>query len=123
MPKSRTPRELLLAALDRRRLTGFRSSDEMAWVVFPPQQEGGASLEVIHVARANRFRVVSSETSEASTVPATTLGEFRTGDAAAECVEDALLVDDAGGHTNGRLTESASSATNRTTGGAAPSRS
>lgn len=93
MPKTRTPRDLLLAALERRRLTGFRVSRELAWVIFPPQCEGGSSLEVIHVPRLNRFRVVSSDTSQVSTVPATTLGDFRSSDAAAACVEDALTAD------------------------------
>ena len=35
MPKSRTPRELLLAALERRQLRGFRASPDAAWVLFP----------------------------------------------------------------------------------------
>jgi hypothetical protein len=90
VPKSRTPRELLLAALEHRRLTGYRSSEEMAWVVFPPRREGDASLEVIHMPRVNRFRVVSSDTCETTTTGATTIGEFRSGDAAAACIEDAL---------------------------------
>ena len=91
MPKTRTPRDLLIAALERRRLTGFRASQELAWVVFPPAQEGGTSLEVMHLPRVNRFRVVSSETSDSSTTPATTLGDFRSGEAAAACVEDLLI--------------------------------
>lgn len=90
MPKSRTPRELLLTALERRRITGFRASTEVAWVVFPPQEEGGTSLAVMHMPRSNKFRVVSSETSQSATSGATTLGEFRSGDAAAACIEDAL---------------------------------
>jgi hypothetical protein len=90
VPKTRTPRELLLAALEHRRLTGFRSSEEMAWVVFPPRREGDASLEVIHMPRVNRFRVISSATGETVTSGATTLGEFRSGEAAAACIEDAL---------------------------------
>ena len=98
MPKTRTPRELLLTALERRRLTGFRSSRELAWVVFPPKRDGGSSLEVLHVPRANRFRVISSDTSEASTSAATTLGEFRSVDAAPACIEDALVSDS---NTNG----------------------
>lgn len=98
VPKTRTPRELLHAALERRRLTGFRSSRELAWVVFPPKQDGGSSLEVLHVPRVNRFRVISSDTSDASTLAATTLGEFRSVDAAAACIEDALVSDS---NTNG----------------------
>lgn len=90
MPQKRTPREMLLAALERRRLTGYRSSREMAWVVFPPRREGEASLQILHVARTGRFRVVSAETEELSTVPATTLGEFKSGEDAAACVADAL---------------------------------
>lgn len=90
VPNVRTPRDLLLAALERRHLTGFRSSRELAWVVFPPQDDGAVSLEVIHVPRVNRFRVVSMETNGASTAPATTLGEFKNSDDAAACVEDAL---------------------------------
>jgi hypothetical protein len=92
VPKTRTPRDLLLAALDHRRLTGYRSSEEMAWVVFPPRREGEVSLEVLHMPRVNRFRVVSSDTCESSTAAATTLGEFRSSDAAAACIEDALSV-------------------------------
>ena len=98
VPKTRTPRELLLTALERRRLTGFRASRELAWVVFPPKRDGGSSLEVLHVPRVNRFHVVSSDTSEASTSAATTLGEFRSVDAAAACIEDALVSD---ANTNG----------------------
>jgi hypothetical protein len=106
VPKTRTPRELLLAALERRRLTGFRSSRELAWVVFPPVQEGGTSLEVMHLPRVNRYRVISSETNEASTTPATTLGDFRSGEAAAALVEDVLAADVQGlvngtAHANG----------------------
>lgn len=90
MPNARTPRELLLTALERRRLTGFRASNEVAWVVFPPRRDGGATLAVLHIPRSNTFRVVSSETSQGATGGSTTLGDFRTGDAAAACVEDAL---------------------------------
>lgn len=90
MPKSRTPRDLLLAALERRRLTGFRASRDAAWVVFPPRHEGGELLAVVHVPRANRFRVVSSQTQACSTAAATTLGNFRSSEAAAACVEAAL---------------------------------
>jgi hypothetical protein len=90
VPKSRTPRELLLAALERRRLTGFRASEETAWVLFPPQRAGGNALAVLHLPRVNRFRVVSSQTGEWSTTPASTIGDFRSSDAAAACVEDAL---------------------------------
>jgi len=97
VPETRTPRELLLAALERRHLTGFRASPDAAWVVFPPAQEGGAVLEVIHLPRANRFRVVSSQAAGQSGISATTLGNFRTGDDAAACIEDALLSN--GNHT------------------------
>lgn len=90
MPNNRTPRELLLAALERRQLTGYRASRELAWVVFPAYEEGGTSLEVIHVPRLDRFRVVSIDTSAASTSPATTIGDFGDSDAAAACVQDAL---------------------------------
>jgi hypothetical protein len=100
VPKSRTPRDLLLAALERRRLTGYCASQDLAWVVFPPQQEGGARVEVIHLPRANRFRVVSSATSQSSTAPATTLGTFRSSEAAAACVQDALAAVDAAGHAD-----------------------
>lgn len=90
MPTTRTPRDLLLAALDRRRLTGYRASREMAWVVFPPQNDGEASLEVIHSVREDRFRVVSTDTRPTSTTAATTLGIFKNSEDAAECVADAL---------------------------------
>lgn len=93
MPKTRTPRELLLAALERRQLTGFRASPDAAWVLFPPNQEGGAVLEVIHLPRANRFRVVSSQAAGQSGITATTLGNFRSSQAAVACIEDALLSD------------------------------
>ena len=81
---------MLLTALERRRLTGFRVSPDAAWVLFEPQAEGGSVVEVIHVPRANRFRVVSSPTRLASTDNATTLGDFASSEAAAACVEDAL---------------------------------
>jgi hypothetical protein len=90
VPKTRTPRELLLAALERRRLTGFRASPDAAWVMFDPADDGGATVEVIHLPRANRFRVVSSHTAGMVTSTATTLGNFRSCEAAAACVEDAL---------------------------------
>ena len=90
VPLSRTPRDLLLAALERRRLTGYRSSPEWAWVVFPPAREGGASLQVLHDPRKRRYRVVSSPTADFFTADTDTLGEFKDSDAAAECVEDAL---------------------------------
>ena len=90
MPKSRTPRDLLLAALERRQLRGFRASPDAAWVIFPPAEEGGAVVEVIHLPRARRFRVVSSHTSGQAGTQTTTLGNFRSSDAAAACVEDAL---------------------------------
>ena len=90
MPKSRTPRDLLLAALERRQLKGFRASPDAAWVLFPPAEEGGAVVEVIHLPRARRFRVVSSATAGQSGPRTTTLGNFRTSEAAAACVEDAL---------------------------------
>ncbi len=90
MPTKRTPRDLLLAALDRRRLTGYRASHEVAWVVFPPRREGQRSLEVVHLSRHGRYRVTVSDTHRQSTLPATTLGEFQDSDAAAACVEDAL---------------------------------
>ena len=90
VPKSRTPRDLLLAALERRQLRGFRSSPDAAWVLFPPAEEGGAVLEVIHLPRARRFRVVSSQASGQSGTTTTTLGNFRTSEAAAACIEDAL---------------------------------
>ncbi len=94
MPKTRTPRELLLAALERRRLTGFSASEELAWVLFPPQRAGGNALAVLHVPSVNRFRVVSSQTQEWSTAPASTIGDFLSSDAAAACVEDALQAED-----------------------------
>jgi hypothetical protein len=81
---------LLLAALERRRLTGYRSSRELAWVIFPPRCAGDASVQVLHVPRTGRFRVLSAETDSASTVPATPLGDFKDSDAAADCVADAL---------------------------------
>ena len=90
MPTTRTPRELLLAALQHRRLTGYRASQDQAWVVFPPQSEGGTTVQVVHLARLRRFRVVSSETDPASTIEPTTLGEFKDSGEAAACVEDAL---------------------------------
>lgn len=62
-------------------------------MLFPPQRAGGNSVAVIHVPRVNRFRVVSSETGTWSTSPATTIGDFRSSDAAAACVEDALQAD------------------------------
>jgi hypothetical protein len=90
VPATRTPRDLLLAALQRRRLTGYRSSADLAWVVFPPRQEGGISVQVLHDPRRHRFQVVSSYTAPGSTSGPTTLGEFEDSDAAAACVEDAL---------------------------------
>ena len=90
MPKTRTPREMLLTALERRRLTGFRASPDAAWVLFEPQAEGGSVVEVMHLPRANRFRVVSSHTNGIAAGNATTLGDFRSSEAAAACVEDAL---------------------------------
>lgn len=90
MPKLRTPRDLLLAALERRRLTGYRASNDLAWVLFPPSQQGGVSLQVIHIPRLQRFRVVASDTHPSSTAPATLIGEFTDSDAAAACVQDAL---------------------------------
>ena len=93
MPKTRTPRELLLAALERRQLRGFRASPDAAWVLFPPAEEGGAVVEVIHLARARRYRVVSSQSAGHSGARSTTLGDFRSSDAAADCVADALALD------------------------------
>ena len=90
VPKTRTPRELLLAALERRRLTGFRASPDAAWVMFDPVEEGAATLEVIHLPRVNRFRVVSSQTNGIVASTATTLGNFRNSEDAAACIEDAL---------------------------------
>jgi hypothetical protein len=90
VPTTRTPRDLLLAALERRHLTGYRSSRELAWVVFPPLREGGSSLEVLHVPRLDCYRVMVTDTRAASTTPVVTLGEFQDSDAAAACVEDAL---------------------------------
>ena len=94
MPKTRTPRDLLLAALERRHLRGFRASPDAAWVLFPPAEEGGAVVEVIHIARLRRFRVVSSQEGGHSGARTTTLGNFRSSDAAAACVAEALSVDD-----------------------------
>jgi len=90
VPLSRTPRDLLLAALERRRLTGYRSSPELAWVVFPPERDGGISVQVLHDPRKRRFRVVSSHTSDFFTTAASALGDFKDSDAAAACIEDAL---------------------------------
>ena len=90
MPASRTPRDLLLAALERRRLTGYRSSPELAWVVFPPARDGGVSVQVLHDPRRRRFRVVSAPTSDFFTHAPHTLGDFKDSDAAAACIEDAL---------------------------------
>jgi hypothetical protein len=89
VPNLRTPRELLIAALERRRLTGYRASRDHAWVLFPPQRDGEPMLEVLHLPRANRFRVVSSET-RWSTAAAATLGDFVDSEAAAACVAEAL---------------------------------
>ena len=91
MPTFRTPRELLLAALDRRRLTGYRSSPELAWVVFPPTRDGGESVQVLHDARQGRFRVVAAQTGAFITADVQTLGEFDDSDAAAACIEAALV--------------------------------
>ncbi|MGH2350644.1 MAG: hypothetical protein ACRDJN_03400 [Chloroflexota bacterium] len=90
MPTTDTPRNLLLASLDRRQLTGYRASRELAWVVFPPPREGEASLEVLHLPQRGRYRVISLDPRVASTSPATVLGEFKDSDAAAACVEAAL---------------------------------
>ena len=90
MPTSRTPRDLLLAALARRRLTGYRSSPELAWVVFPPERDGGLSVQVLHDPRKRRFRVMSTPTTEFFTADAHALGDFRDSDDAAACIEDAL---------------------------------
>ena len=81
---------MLLAALERRRLTGFRASPDAAWVLFPPAQDGGAVLEVIHLPRIRRFRVVSSQANGPTGASTTTLGNFRSSDSAAACIEDAL---------------------------------
>jgi hypothetical protein len=93
VPKTRTPRELLLTALERRRLTGFRASPDAAWVMFDPAEDGGTTLEVIHLPRVNRFRVVSSQTTGIVAASATTLGNFRNSEDAAACIEDALASD------------------------------
>ena len=90
MPTLRTPRDLLLAALERRRLTGYRSSPELAWVVFPPRNDSGESVQVLHDARRRRFRVVSTQTSSFFTSEVRALGDFRDSEAAAACIEDAL---------------------------------
>jgi hypothetical protein len=90
VPTSRTPRELLLAALERRRLTGYRSSPELAWVVFPPRNGSGESVQVLHDARRRRFRVISTQTSDFFTSEIKALGDFADSEAAAACVEDAL---------------------------------
>jgi hypothetical protein len=90
VPSSRTPRDLLLAALERRRLTGYRSSPELAWVVFPPERDGGVSVQVLHDPRKRRFRVVSTQTGEFLTDGTNALGDFKDSDAAAACIEDAL---------------------------------
>jgi hypothetical protein len=90
VPTSRTPRELLLAALERRRLTGYRSSPELAWVVFPPKHDSGESVQVLHDARRRRFRVVSTQTRDFFTSDVQALGDFADSEAAAACIADAL---------------------------------
>ena len=90
VPISRTPRDLLLAALERRRLTGYRSSPELAWVVFPPKHEGGESVQVLHDPRRRRFRVVTCQTRNFYTSSVRALGDFPDGETAAACIEDAL---------------------------------
>ena len=79
-----------MAALERRHLKGFRASPDAAWVLFPPAEDGGAVVEVIHLPRARRFRVVSSQVAGQAGTSTTTLGNFRSSEAAAACVAEAL---------------------------------
>jgi hypothetical protein len=76
--------------LERRRLTGYRSSPELAWVVFPPKSAGGESVQVLHDAKRRRFRVVSTQTSDFFTAGTRPLGDYEDSDEAAACIEDAL---------------------------------
>jgi hypothetical protein len=79
----------LLAALEGQGLSGYRASRELAWVVFPPAQEGGDALEVLHVPHLDLYRVVARYGRPRSAEPARLLGEFETADGAAECVAEA----------------------------------
>ena len=79
-------RTALLAALDARGLTGYRSSQELARVVFPPLRDGGAALDVLHVPHLGAYRVLACDARPGSPEPGRPLGEFAGADAAAECV-------------------------------------
>jgi hypothetical protein len=85
----------LLAALEREGLAGFRSSSELAWVVFPAPPEGTTSLEVLYVPHLDRYRVVARDAGrgsvDRSVDPARLLGEVETAGEAAGCVAEALL--------------------------------
>jgi hypothetical protein len=80
----------LLAALDVQRLTGYRASRELAWVVFPAGPDGATSLEVLHVPHLGTYRVVARELRTGSLEPAAVLGEFDIAGDAAACVAEAL---------------------------------
>ena len=103
VPTARTPRDLLLAALERRRLTGYRSSPELAWVVFPPQHDGDISVQVLHDPRQRRFRVSSTQTTGFFTAESRGLGDFADSEAAAACIEDALTSSAVVPVTNGKV--------------------
>jgi hypothetical protein len=87
--RATTARADLLAALEGQGLSGYRASRELAWVVFPPAQEGGDALEVLHVPHLDLYRVVARRGRPRPAEPARLLGEFETADGAAECVAGA----------------------------------
>jgi hypothetical protein len=81
----------LLAALERQGLAGYRSSSELAWVVFPAPPDGTTSLEVLYVPHLARFRVVARDAGPGSVDPARLLGEVETAGEAAGCVAEVLF--------------------------------
>ena len=93
MPATRTPRELLLASLERRGLTAYRVSPDAAWAVFTPAFAGGSVVEVVHLPRARRYRVTSTRVLGTPGRGAVQLGTFRTSDEAVACAAEALAHD------------------------------
>ena len=84
-------RAALLAALEARGLTGYRASQELAWVVFPPARDGEAALDVLHVPHLNAYRVVACDARPGSPQPARLLGQFGGAEEAAACVAAARV--------------------------------
>jgi hypothetical protein len=81
----------LLAALERRGLTSYRASRELAWVVFPPAGEGAATLEILHISQLDVYRVVARDARPDTVDPARLLGLFATAEGAADCAASTLL--------------------------------